>query len=216
MKYIYVQAFCLLSWVAQAQLNPIGVVTGEDGSTIGGARVRLALQSLPRVWLNPCVWGTSTPVVAVSGAEPTASVRMVLQIGAAVAIQVNDSSQLLPQNEGKVAGANMLVGVGTAIHSFLVPPIMSQSATARTYQLVVPFNLTTATMARSSFFTLSNASGIPLPPGAAVPILVPAGQAPPTITLNVTRGAASAVCTRRLTYCHLSGAHTLSAEWETD
>jgi len=166
-------------------------VTGTGGTfQITGLRdgkYRLCAQVPGTAWLNPCQWALQPIAVALSDTQPTASVTIVMKKGAAVPIRVDDPGQLLSQHEGKTAGAHLLVGVGNDAFAFAPARVMSQDATGRNLEVVIPFNSTAKISVLSSFFRLADATGLPLPKtGVTIPILVPAGQRPPAITLRVT------------------------------
>lgn len=105
-------------------------------------------------------------------------------------IRVNDPAQLLAQNEGTTAGAQLLIGVANDGAVFRPASVISQDATGRNYQIVIPFNHLVNLAVASSFFQLANAVGVTIPrTGASIPVTVPSGQQPPAITLIVTGGA---------------------------
>ena len=150
---------------------------------------RLCAQAPVGVWLNPCEWGLQPPSVSLSGAQPTASVTMVMKKGAAVAIRVDDPGNFLAQNEGKGPGAHLFLGVGNDALSFRPASLLSRDASGRTHQIVIPFNSLVKLVVRSSFFHLSDGAGIPLPRGTVhIPVFVPPGQPPAPVTLRVTGG----------------------------
>jgi hypothetical protein len=119
---------------------------------------------------------------------------MTLKKGAAVPIRIDDPSQLLSQHEGKTPGAHLLLGVGNDAFAFRPVSILAQDANGRDHQIIVPFNLPVKLVVHSSFFQLSDATGIPLSrTGAAIPVLVPSGTQPTIIKLKVTGGRGSPV-----------------------
>ena len=71
----------------------------------------------PRVlnstWLSPCEWGLPTPAATISSSAPHATTTITLKRGAPVPVRVDDVGQLLAQNEGKTAGAGLLLGVSS-------------------------------------------------------------------------------------------------------
>ena len=68
--------------------------------------------------------------------------------------------------------------------------IVSQNSGGRTYQVVIPFGLTVSVVAFSSFFKLSNMLGLAYTKSTlSIPVLVPAGQVPPLVGLQITGGA---------------------------
>jgi hypothetical protein len=97
--------------------------------------------------------------------------------GATVLLRVNHPCQLLSQREGWLPGTYMLPGVRRSFRRSKVLPV------------TIPFGENVNLVIPSSFFSLANATGQALSSsGTVVPLLVPAGQAPPTITLAITGG----------------------------
>src|ERR1700693_605448 len=89
------------------------------------------------------------------------------------------ATQDLPQYEGKLPAAQLLIGVGNDASFFRTAPIVSTQATGRNHQIVIPFGVTVILIVCSSFFQLSNAAGIALPTtSASIPITVQPGQQP--------------------------------------
>jgi hypothetical protein len=67
--------------------------------------------------------------------------------------------------------------------------LVSQDSSGRYYQVTIPFGENVSLVIPSSYFSIANAVGLPLSNSETVaPLLVPAGQAPPTITLAITGG----------------------------
>jgi hypothetical protein len=149
---------------------------------------KICAQVPDSVWLNPCEWGLKPAQVTLSAGQPNATVKIVLSKGATVRIRVDDASHLLSQQEGKRPGAHLLLGVATDAFSFRLAPIVSQDAGGRDYQIVIPFGITAKVVARSSFFRLSDSTGVPLSSGTVIPVTVPAGQTPPTVRVVVSGG----------------------------
>ncbi len=149
---------------------------------------RICAQVPASVWLNPCEWGLKPPQVTLSAAQPNATVKVILSKGVAVRVRVDDPNHTLAQREGKTPGAHLLLGVATDASSFRLAPIVSQDASGRYYQVVIPFGATARIVASSSFFRLSDGNGAALPSSAAIPISVPVGQAPVPVRVVVTGG----------------------------
>jgi hypothetical protein len=170
------------------------MVSGGGGSFrfdgLADGRHRLCAQMLDSTWLNPCEWGLQSPVVSLPGAERIVSVTMVLKRGVAVPIRVDDPGRLLLQNEGKIPGAHLLLGVENDAFAFRPARVVSEDANGRNHQIVIPFNTPVKLVVHSSFFRLSDAAGVPLPRTAvSIPVIVPPGQQPTAVTLKVTGGS---------------------------
>lgn len=169
------------------------VVSGAGGSFQFGrlpqGTYEICAQVLGSAWLNPCEWGLQPPVVVLSSTQPLGTVTMVLAGGAVVPIRVNDPAQLLPQNEGKTPGAQLLIGIANDGGVFRPAPVISQDAAGRNQQIVIPFGHPVNVSVYSSFFQLAGANGIALPrTGASIPVGASLGQQPAAITLLVTGG----------------------------
>jgi hypothetical protein len=103
-------------------------------------------------------------------------------------IRVDDPSNVLAQNEGKKAGAHLLIGVPSDTFVFQKAEIASTDASGRNYHVVVPYDLSLNMVVNGSAFKLNNAAGVAVPQGltTAIPITAPSGQQPTVIRLVVT------------------------------
>jgi hypothetical protein len=116
-------------------------------------------------------------------------VSSVLKKGATVPIRVDDSAQLLSQNEGKAQGAHLLIGVNNAAFGFRQATFVSQDSEGRTYQVLIPFGVAANIVIFSSYFKLGSQAGVAYPKSFVnIPISVPVGQSPPTVEIRVTGG----------------------------
>jgi hypothetical protein len=111
-----------------------------------------------------------------------------LKRGATVSIRVNDPAQLLPQYEGKASGAHLLVGVRGPKLMFHLAPMRQQDSGGRDYAVVIPFDAGTNLIVTSPFFQLQNGNGLALSAAStsSVSLLVPSGNAPPTLNFSVS------------------------------
>lgn len=101
-------------------------------------------------------------------------------------IRVSDPGQLLTLHEGKTPGAHLLLGVGTDSLAFRIATLLSQDASGRNYQILIPFDRRVNISVTSAFFRMLGANGIALPrSGNMIPVIVPSGQQAPTLLLNV-------------------------------
>ncbi len=147
---------------------------------------QICTQTPGKDWLNSCEWGGTGNTALLTPSQANLQIAIALTKGAVVWIRVNDPGQLLLANEGKTPGAHLLVGVGTDVHYFQTAMVVAQDSSARTYQLLLPFDRSLAIVVNSARFQLADANGKALPAfGHTIPILVPSGQTPPTITLSV-------------------------------
>ena len=150
-------------------------------------RYEICLQAPTTEWLNPCQWGLQPPTVALSDVQPSQNLAIKLKRGAVVRVRIDDPGKLLEQNEGKTAGAHLLLGVGTDALWFHAAPIVSKDPTGRDHQVVVPFDRQVNLTVFSPLFELGDSSGSSLEKsGSIIPILVRSGQVPIPIHLSVT------------------------------
>jgi hypothetical protein len=138
------------------------------------------------VWLSPCEWGLNPVSIMVSSTQPTASVTLVMKKGVGVPIRVHDSSQALLQNEGKVPGAHLLLGINNDALGFRQATLIGQDSGGRNYQVLIRFGAKVNLVSFSSFFKLSSVLGAAFPNNAVnVPILVPTGQSPTLLEFQI-------------------------------
>jgi hypothetical protein len=169
-------------------------ISGADGSfqfgQLATGNYRVCPQAPGTAWLNPCEWGPQPPAaLSLTSGQPSANVAIVVNTGAVVPIRLSDPSGFLSQYEGTVPAAQLLIGVSNNASFFLTAPIISTDATGRNLQIVIPFGVTVNLSVCSSFFQLSNSSGIALTKtSASIPITVQPGQQPSLLTLVVTGG----------------------------
>ena len=109
-----------------------------------------------------------------------------LQKGALVTVRVEDPGQFLTSASAK-SSAGLLIGVRTDSLVFHSAALVAQNPGERTYQVLVPFDRQARLSVASPTFQLADASGNALASshGNAIPVLVPSGQHPPTVTLKV-------------------------------
>jgi hypothetical protein len=123
--------------------------------------------------------------VSLSPNQSAPNVNVVLKKGALITVHVIDSAQSLSSNEGKTQGAHLLLGVSSDAMVFRSAGIVSQDASGRNYQFLIPFDRTVILSVASAFFHLADAAGRPLPKSGLIPVLVPTGQQPPMLVLMV-------------------------------
>jgi hypothetical protein len=171
------------AWRATASAT--GTVDFDD---LPNGQYSFCAQAASGYWLNPCEWGAARPSVMLSTAQRTISTALVLKRGAAVSIRVNDPTGLLAQHEGKTPGAHLLLGVRSDALIFHPASISTRDSGGRTYEVTVPFDAKINLTLASSFFRLTDKTGVALAATGAgnVPLTVPSGQAPPTLYMAVS------------------------------
>ena len=159
-------------------------------SSLGAGQYTLCAAAPVSIWLGSCEWGGKGTSVSLTQSQPSATVSIVLTKGAGINVRVIDPGGLLAANEGKTPGAHLLVGVGMDNLVFRPAAILSQAGGTRTYQIAVPFDHPVKLSIASSFFQLSDITGKALAKfGNLIPVLVPSGQEPPIVVLNLTGSA---------------------------
>jgi len=129
-------------------------------------------------WLNPCEWNFPTPNATISRANPNTSVSVIVKKGAVLPVRINDPGGLLPQNEGKIAGAGLLLGVAWPGFLFRNVPFLAQDSGGRNYQIVVPFNTPLTLVLHSTLYNVKDVNGAALSQtkSTKIPLLLAAGQ----------------------------------------
>ena len=137
------------------------------------------------MWLDPCTWAFPVSTVTLSATNSHPNVTIRLRKGVAIPIRVEDTSGLLDRHEGKTPGAVLLLGLSRQASPFRSATTLSRDANGRNYQVVVPFATPLKLLLSSSFFKVSDGTGVPLigpaSKAALLPILVPAGVQPAAV-----------------------------------
>lgn len=173
-----------------------------DWTTVTGTAGAFQFQGLPEgdytlcprepdsTWLNPCDWNFPTPTASITRSAPTASVNIILKRGAAVSVRINDPGQLLPQNEGKTPGAGFLLEVSDSRPGsfFRLAPLVSEDATGRNYQIMIPLNTPLTLFVHPTFYHVNDGIGAPLSQGVTtkIPLLAVSGQPVAPVVFTVT------------------------------
>jgi len=142
----------------------------------------LCVQAPSTTWLNPCEWSATRLTVAVSAGQRAVNKAIILKRAAVVSIRVDDPGKLLSQNEGKVQGAHLLIGVRSDKSVFHAASVTANGSAGRSYAVKIPFDAKVDLVVASSFFRINDAAGLPLSiNGAAATLLVPSGQTLPAL-----------------------------------
>ena len=143
-------------------------------------------------WLNPCEWNFLTPTATVTPQAPAARMNITLKRGATIPIRIDDSGQLLAQNEGKTPGAGFLLGVSSLEPGsfFRLVPLVSQDSGGRNHQIVIPYNTSLTLLVHPTFYHLTDGAGAALTQSATtrIPLLVVPGQQVSPIKFTIAGG----------------------------
>jgi hypothetical protein len=167
-------------------------VTGGGGAfqfdQLIAGKYRLCAQVPGSTWLNPCQWGSKSPLFTVTPAQPVADASLVMKRGVAIPIRVEDSGQLVSKHEGKTPGALLTLGVSNDAYAFQVARLVSRDSSSQTLEIIIPFNSPRRIVVRSAYFQLADAAGAALSSARAtvIPVAVLAGQKPVELRLKVT------------------------------
>jgi hypothetical protein len=113
------------------------------------------------------------------------SLNVVLRKGTLVTVRVIDRGQFLSSNEGKIPGAHLLLGIATDALFFRTATVISQDASTRDYQILIPFDRQLNISVTSGFFVLMDANGKALAKsGNLIPVFVPSSQQASTLVLR--------------------------------
>jgi hypothetical protein len=114
------------------------------------------------LWLDPCEWEASVPRVNVSDRSKETDLKIVLRLGTAVQVRIEDSGELLSRHDGKTTGAGILLALGGEQDLFRLLPILSTDAKGRTHRMVIPYDKALRLIIQSPFFKISDEIGVPL------------------------------------------------------
>ncbi len=178
--------------VIQSRLTRSSAIApiASDGSfrlpEIALGTYRICVQAAA-AWINPCEWGLDEPTVVLTLAQSSAAINVTLKKGALVPIHVNDPGQLISAHEGKTPGAQLILCVSTDALYSRNASFVSQDASGRNYQLLVPFDRRLSLSVTAGLFRIADATGRALPAsGNFIPILAPSGQQTAPVVLAVT------------------------------
>jgi hypothetical protein len=117
--------------------------------------------------------------------KTSASVNIVFPKGALVTVRVDDPGQFFSASAAN-SGASLLIGVSSDSFVFHRAALLTQDASSRTYQVLIPFDRQTRISVTSSTLQLVGSSGNLLSTSNnAMPVLVPSGQQPRTVTVKI-------------------------------
>jgi hypothetical protein len=166
--------------------------TAEDGSfSVSGVpdgSYRLCVQVRSGELLDPCQWSATTPVANLSQGRAADLGEIRLAKGYRLRVKVRDAAAVLTANEGKTAGAHLLVGVWRQDGLFVPMRAAGKDAEGKNYELLVPYDTPLTLSAQSKAFNLADEAGAPVDKakGASVAVEVPSGGATKTYVFNVT------------------------------
>jgi len=167
--------------------------SGSDGSfsiaNLAAGTYNVCVNMPSSQFLDPCHWSAPVSVTLTSG-QVLKGLQVKVKQGTTVTVHLNDPSQLLSANEGKKAGAHMLVGVWTPDGLFHAASVSSKGNAAREYSVTVPYDTALQLSLFSGFFQMADSNGKAVnQTGALVPLqfssLSPATK-PPVVQFTVT------------------------------
>ena len=174
----------------QAQRSQFGVKSGSRGAFrfdgLSTGTYGLCVQATSTIWLDPCEWGFPLPSVSVASAQMNPGVTITMKKGVSLPIRIDDAGQLLTQHLGKTSGADLLIGISRPGQPFRPTIPVSEDASGRNHQFVIPFDTSVRLVVASSFFKLADAKGATLNNGSnGTTISVAAGQQPQPVHVTV-------------------------------
>jgi len=171
---------------APAAMHGASTQTATDGTfsfaSLQAGTYLLCAQVPHGTLIDPCQWTTTLPHISVATSTSTSSITLTMRSGYRLPIRVDDAQGLLSANEGKTAGAHLLIGVNGRYH-FDTAVIDSTDSAGRNVSVLVPFDTSFSVSVQSRFFKLQDATGNTINKGAAFPVTV--SSAAPSASLNV-------------------------------
>ena len=142
--------------------------------------------------LDPCVWSQTQTYATVTAGQALKSQKITMTTGTLLKVHFNDPGGLLLANEGKTAGAGVIVSVGGTVNVPMPLFVDVTTATGRDQSVAVPLSTALKVLVYSSFYKLADASGNAFVGTYQVPVTIAptavgaAGTLATTITLNIT------------------------------
>lgn len=169
-----------------AAMHGASIQTASDGTfsfaNLNTGTYLLCAQVPHGALIDPCQWTTTLPHATVASSTSTSSITLTMRSGYRLPIRVDDAQGLLNANEGKTAGAHLLIGVNGGYH-FDTAAIDSTDSAGRNVSVLVPFDTSFSVSVQSRFFKLQDATGNSINKGATFPVTV--SSAAPSASLNV-------------------------------
>ncbi len=169
-----------------AAMHGASMTTAADGTfsfaNLNAGTYLLCAQVPHGTLIDPCQWTAALPHVTVTSPTSISSITLTMRSGYRLPIRVDDAQGLLSANEGKTAGAHLLIGVNGGYH-FETAVIDSTDSAGRNVSILVPFDTSFSVSVQSRFFKLQDATGNAINKGAAFPVTV--SSAAPSASLNV-------------------------------
>lgn len=170
--------------------TPQGVGGGLTVTTTTGAKGDFTLSGLkPGVYsicvqypgdphLDPCTWSTAPQVTIAAGALSALAIPKIVK-GSLFVLEIDDPNQLWAQSD------DFLVGVALPTRGFYPLRLASKSATARVYDMAVPFNTALVLSISSTHLVFADNKGNVLGHTASIPFKHTAGANNAQLTLTV-------------------------------
>lgn len=136
--------------------------------------------------ISPCRWTVKAPMVSVRTNAMILGLKIRLEKGHRIPIEIEDSGGRISAHVGKTKGAVIDVGVSGPGEPYLVAEEMGKKGNNHEYSVVVPYDIPVRVSVHSDFFTLGDKDGRPLTRGQIVSSQVAArGKASEPVRVRV-------------------------------
>ena len=118
--------------------------------------------------------------------------KITMAAGTLLKVHINDPAGLVLANDGKTAGAGMIISVGGTANVPMPLFVDATTATGRDHSVAVPLNTPLKVLAFSNFYKLADANGNAFTGTYQIPVTIApaaagaAGTTATTVTLSIT------------------------------
>jgi hypothetical protein len=134
-------------------------------------------------YLDPCHWSAVAPSFVVNSGKTTSGIKVVMQKGQVLSVQVKDPQKLLNPVSGPV-DMDLEIHVVTSKGVHYSMPIQSSNATGRNHAITVPFNTPVTLRVLAAHLVVNDESGKAFA-AAGVAASAPVGSPTNTVVLTV-------------------------------
>jgi hypothetical protein len=166
-------------------------LTGADGSfSFTGVPVgafTICVQVPGSAYLNPCTWSSTAPTVTLTAGRGASTGRIRLDEGQLLKVKLNDANRVLQADEGRVPGAQVLIGIWTPTGLFIPMRVRTKGATSRNLEIPIPIGRPLQLSVTSGYFDLTDENNAKLDAtgGVSLPVQASATAALRVYTFNV-------------------------------